>query len=124
MFFYQRQKRVTILNIKINNNDLQCIDNFNFLGLTFNKHLGSANHVNKLLNKICKIIGIINKLKFQLTQNIFLTIYNSLVLSQPNYSILAWGYESKLLYKHQKWAIRIIDKSPRFSHTNPLFKKL
>ena len=28
------------------------------------------------------------------------------------------------LYKLQKRAIRIIDKSPRFSHTNPLFKKL
>ena len=65
-----------------------------------------------------------NKLTFQLTQNILLTIYNSLVLSQPNYCLLAWGYESKHLYKLQKWAIRIIDKSPRFSHTNPLFKKL
>ena len=40
MLFYQRQKRVTIPNIKINNIELQCIDNFNFLGLTFNKHLG------------------------------------------------------------------------------------
>ena len=48
MLFYQRQKRVTISNIKINNTDLRCIDNFNFLGLTFNKHLGWADHVNKL----------------------------------------------------------------------------
>ena len=53
MLFYQRQKRVAIPNIKINNTDLQCIDNFNFWGLTFNKHLGWADHVNKLSNKIC-----------------------------------------------------------------------
>ena len=65
-----------------------------------------------------------NKLKFQLPQNILLTIYNSLILSQLNYCLLAWGYESKHLYKLQKRAIRIIDKSPRFSHTDPLFKKL
>ena len=32
MFFYQRQKRVTIPNIKIINIDLQCIDIFLFLG--------------------------------------------------------------------------------------------
>ena len=117
MFFYQRQKRVTIPNIKINNTDLQCIDNFNFLGLTFNKHLGWADHVNKLSNKICKIIGIMNKLKFQLPQNILLAIYNSLILSQPNYCLLAWGYESKHLYKLQKRAIRIIDKAilPNFN---------
>ena len=42
MFFYQRQKTVAIPNIKINNTDLQCIDNFNFGGLTLNKHLGSC----------------------------------------------------------------------------------
>ena len=65
-----------------------------------------------------------NKLKFQLPQNILLTIYNSLILSQPNYCLLGWGYESKQLNKLQKRAIRIIDKSPRFSQTNPLFKKL
>ena len=52
MFFYQGQKRVRIPTIKINNTDLQCIDNLNFLGLPFNKHLGWADHVNKLLNKI------------------------------------------------------------------------
>ena len=50
MFFYQRQKRVAIPNIRINNTDLQCIDNFNFLGLTFDKHLDWADHVNKLSN--------------------------------------------------------------------------
>ena len=93
------------------------------MGLTFNKHLGRADHVNKLSNKICEIIGIMNKLKFQLPQNILLTIYNSLILSQLNYCLLGWGYESKHLYKLQKRAIRIIDKSPRFSHNNPLLKK-
>ena len=117
MGFFQRQKRVTIPNIKINNTDLQCIDNFIFLGLTFNKHLGWADHVNKLSNKICKIIGIMNKLKFQLPQNILLAIYNSLILSQLNYCLLAWGYESKHLYKLQKRAIRIIEKAilPNFN---------
>ena len=64
MLFYQRQKSLTIPNIKINNTDLQCIDNFNFEGLIFNKHLGWADHVNRLSNKICRIIGIMNKLKF------------------------------------------------------------
>ena len=65
-----------------------------------------------------------NKLKFQLPQNMLLTIYNSLILSQLNNCLLGWGYESKHLYKLQKWAMNIIDKSRRFSHTNPLFKKI
>ena len=70
---------------------------------------------NKLSNKICEFIGIMNKLKFQLPQNILLTIYNSLILSQLNNCLLAWGYESKHLYKLQKRAIGIIDKRSRFS---------
>ena len=111
MFFYQLKKRVAIPNIKINNTDLQCIDNFIFLGFTFNKHLGWADHVNKFSNKICKIIGIMNKLKFRLPQNMLLTINNSLILSHLHYCLLAWGYESKHLYKLQKRVIRIIDKS-------------
>ena len=105
MFFYQRQNRVTIPNIKINNIDLQCIDNFNFWGLTLNKHLCLADHVNKLSNKICKIIEIMNKLKFQLPQNILLTIYISIILFQLNCCLLACGYESKHLYKLQTRAI-------------------
>ena len=113
MLFYQRQKSLTIPNIKINNTDLQCIDNFNFGGLIFNKHLGWADHVNRLSNKICRIIGIMNKLKFQLPQNILLTIYNSLILSQP----VAMSRNIYINFKKQ--VIRIIDKSPRFSHTNP-----
>ena len=58
MLFYQRQKKVAIPNIKINNTDLQCIANFNFLGLTFNKHLGWADHVNKLSKKYVKSLGL------------------------------------------------------------------
>ena len=102
IIFYQRLKRVTIPYIKIDNIDLQFSDNFHFFELTFNKHLGWADHVNKLSNKICKFIGIMNKLKFQPPQTILLTIYNSLILSQLNYCLLAWGYESKHLYKLQK----------------------
>ena len=109
LFFYQRKKRVTLPNIRIKNIDLQCIDNIIFWGLTFINHLGWADHVNKLSNKICKIIGIINKLKSQLSQNILFTIYNSLILSQLNYCLLAWSYESRHLYKLQKRAIPIID---------------
>ena len=45
MFFYQCQKIVTIPNIKINNIDLQFTI---FFWLTFNKHLGWADHDNKL----------------------------------------------------------------------------
>ena len=78
----------------------------------------------KVANKISKTIGIINKLKYQLRQTILLTLYTSLILPHPNYCLLAWELDSKRIHKLQKMAIRIIDKSHFFSHTDPIFKKL
>ena len=78
----------------------------------------------KVANTISKTIGIINKLKYQLPQTTLLTIYNSLILPHLNYCLLALGHDSKRIHKLQKKAIRIIDKSHFFSHTDPIFKKL
>ena len=66
---------------------------------------------------------MLNKLKFIITDQILLTIYNSLILPHLNYCILAWGYDSKRLYKLQKKALRIINKSPYLAHTDPMFIK-
>ena len=39
MLFHQPQKRVTIPKLKINNTLIECVDEFNYLGLIINKHL-------------------------------------------------------------------------------------
>ena len=50
-------------------------------------------------------------------------LYNSLLLPQLNYCILAWGHNCKRLIKLQKKALRIISISKYNAHTDPLFKK-
>ena len=89
-----------------------------------NKHLNWKQHITKIANTISKTIGIINKLNYELPENTLLTIYNSLILPHLNYCILAWGYDSKRIYKLQKKAIRIISKSKFYSHSDPILKKL
>ena len=39
MLFHQPQKCVTIPKLKINNTLIECVDEFNYLGLIINKHL-------------------------------------------------------------------------------------
>ena len=124
MLFYQPKKRLEIPKIEINNEKIECVEQFDFLGLILHKHLIWKSHVTKVANKISKTIGIVNKLKYQLPQTTLLTIYNSLILPHLNYCLLAWGHDSKRIHKLQKKAIRIIDKSHFFSHTDPIFKKL
>ena len=67
--------------------------------------------------------GILNKLKHILPASISLMLYNSLLLPQLNYCILAWGHNCKRLIKLQKKALRIISISKYNAHTDPLFKK-
>ncbi len=63
---------------------------FNFLGLTINLNLNWKSHINKSANKISKSIDILNKLKYILSLNAKVCIYNSLILSYLNFCILAW----------------------------------
>ena len=56
--------------------------------------------------------------------DILRTIYCSIIQSNLNYSILAWGYDCGRLVKIQKKVLRIITCSRYNSHTEPLFKAL
>ena len=58
-------------------------------------------YIEKVSNKMRKIIGIMNELKYILPQNILLTLYNALIGPHLNYCILAWGFDSKRLHKLQ-----------------------
>ena len=130
MWFYQPKKRLEIPKIEINNDKIECVEQFYLLRLTLHKHLIWKFYVTKVANKICKTIAIINKLKYQLAQTTLLAIYNNFILPHT-YFLLAWGHASKRIHKKGysnnrvsvKKAIRIIDKSHFFFHTDPIFKK-
>ena len=100
------------------------VDNFNFLGITINKHLNWDVHTTFVANKISRTIGILNKLKSYLPKHILCTIYNSLILCNLNYGNLVWGHNCKRLFKIQKKAVRVITQSKYISHTEPIFKEL
>ena len=124
MLYYKPPKRVPIPVLKIDNTEITSVDTFNFLGLLINTNLNWKAHVEKTAGKISKAIGVINRLKFVVLQNILVTLYNSLILSHLNYCTLAWGYEHKRITKLQKKGFRIIHMARYSSHTDPLFKKI
>ena len=124
MIFRKPQKKVEIHVLHIGGENIDCVNNFNCLGIVLNHHLNWHSHTTKIANKICKIIGILNKLKHILPQQILSTIYTSLITPHLNYGILLWGHEATRIYKLQKKAIRTISKSKYNAHTEPIFKKL
>lgn len=124
MIFHSPKKKITIPKIKIDNQEIKCVDSFNLLGITVNKHMTWKNHIDKISTKISRTIGILNRLKHFLPTHIKISIYNSLILSHLHFGILAWGYDSDKLLKLQKKAIRVMSNSKYNSHTDPIFKSM
>ena len=95
MIFHYRQRQIDnlILNLKINSEPIERVTEFNFFGLTIDEHLNWSPHIQKVSNKISRMLGIINRLKRFLPTNILRLIYNSLILPYFQYSILTRGFK-------------------------------
>ena len=115
MIFHQPRKKITIPSLEINNTKLECVNRFNFLGLEINAKLNWKDHVNKISNKIVKTLGIMKKLKYVFPQSALILL--SLILPHINYCILAWGTNTKRVFKLQKRAVRIITRSHYLRYT-------
>ena len=55
--FYKPPRKTVIPELLIDNEKICGVDEFNFLGLTVTKHLSWKKHIDKISNKISKIIG-------------------------------------------------------------------
>ena len=125
MIFHTRGTKLKYIpKIVINHIELERVNNFNFLGLTINENLSWKPHVDKISNKISKYSGVLCRLKHFLPTHILRMIYCSIIQSNLNYSLLAWGFDCDRLIKLQKKIIRIICSSKYNAHTEPLFKTL
>ena len=51
------------VKLAIDGTDLECVENFNFLGLTINKSLDWSPHINIISRKIVRGVGIMKRLK-------------------------------------------------------------
>ena len=111
MLFHMPQKRILNLRLKIAGSNIEFIDNFNFRGITINKHLNWTKHMDILPAKIAKTVGILNTLKQVLPINILKMIYNSLILCHLNYGILLWGAQHNANDKLHKLQKKLFESS-------------
>ena len=93
MIFHMPKKEIEILTLKIDNTNIDRVEEFNFLGLTIDTHLKWKKHTDKISNKCSKLTGILNRLKYVFPQDIKCLLYNTLILPHINYCIMAWGYK-------------------------------
>jgi len=124
MVFHTPQRRVYLPNLKIDNQPIEYVNEFNYLGIHFDKNLTWNSHIDVIRQKLSRISGIFNKLKHFLPQATLLTLYNTLALPHLNYGVLAWGSKAEKLEKLQKKLVRNISNSKYNAHSEPILKKL
>ena len=91
MIFHHKERNIENLIQQLNLNEqiIERVTDFNFLGLTIDRHLTWNGHVQKISNKISRPLGIMCKLKRFLPQNILRILYNSLILPHLQYCTLS-----------------------------------
>jgi len=122
MTFYKHPKIIPNLHLNINNNEIERVESFNFLGLHLNTHMTWNTHISVISKRISRVIGLIYKMKPILPFNIVLSLYNTLILPHLNYCLLSWGQNTESLLLLQKRALRAVFSAGFNAHTEPLFK--
>ena len=79
------------LNLRISNDTIEHVNEFNFLGLHLNSKLNWDTHANIIEKRISRAVGIIIKMQLIFHGTVLLSIYNALILPHINYCLLSWG---------------------------------
>ena len=129
MLFHTRQKRVNIdeNSIVIDGKIIPFTTNTKFLCINIDNNLTWKAHINHITTKISKGVGVLSRLSKELSYNILILIYDTILLPYLTYCCITWGFTYQTyinkIFTIQKKAIRIITHSPFECHSSPLFKK-
>ena len=132
IFFHQKQKKedipLKLPKISINENNIDRVKSTKFLGVLIDENLSWNEHIQLVVNKISKNIGILHKAKTILNKKCLTNLYFSFINSYINYGNIAWGstYHTNLkqIHSKQKHACRIIYKENKLTHSKPLMKDM
>ena len=91
MVFHTNKRNVIYPNLKVNNNNIERVNEFNFLGVILHSHMTWNKHINHISMKIAGSIGILYRLRNVYPESVLVTIYNTLVLPHFHYCLLLWG---------------------------------
>ena len=96
-----------------------------YLGVLIDKNISWKNHLDCVITKISKTIGMIAKLRYFVPSSVLTNIYKSLVLPYLTYGLVAWGNVSKNYLNKivvlQKRVLCLIYFVDRKEHAIPLF---
>ena len=79
----------------MNNNDITEKDRIRYFGVLLDNNLTWHYHTEKVRRKVVKGVRAIAKLRNLVSTKVLLNVYYSLIFTNLNYCILAWGSAAK-----------------------------
>lgn len=123
--FHPRHKHFEPPLIELNNTRIEFVQSVKTLGVYFAADMSWNDHINYVVQKLSRTVGIMRRNCFNFPTSVNLLLYHSLFSSIANYGCMVWatttaGNINKLTVL-QKRIIRIACKVPYFFHTAGLF---
>ena len=119
---------INLPQLKINETEIKREHSLKFLGVMIDENLTWKKHIDLIVSKISKSIGVLYKASRFLNFNCLKSIYFALIHSYINYANIAWGSSCrtnlKKIHLKQKQAVRIIFHKDRLTHSRPLLRIL
>ena len=78
--------------LKLKGCPIDMVDNHIFLGVNFNKNLSWANQMLRVKSKLQCNVGIISKIRYQITPQVVKNLFHSMILSHLRYCNITWCY--------------------------------
>ena len=78
-------------NICINGKEIERVDEFTYLGVVFDERLSWGSHVKKVISKAGKRVGMLRRLRDNLTTHSANVVYISLIRPILEYCDTLWG---------------------------------
>ena len=127
--FHPSAKKISIPNILpdlfIDNVKIERETVTKFLGVLIDENLNWKSHIDYIVNKISKTIGILYNIRDFVGKHNLRLLYFAFVQSYINYASIAWASINKTklqtLFRRQKHALRVINFKDKFTHSFSLF---
>lgn len=128
IFFRSKNKPIVMEDyLTLNSMPIEIVDSFKTLGVIFSQHVTWEKHIEHILPKLARAVGVIRRHRDILPVAVKLCIYNSLFYSIINYCILVWGTTGSTNLQKilliQKKMLRLFCNAPSNIHTETLFAK-
>ncbi len=124
----QKLKNIKHSPLYINNEIVENVEIFKYLGMILDPSLTFSAHINKLYKKTCSKIGMIKKVRYLSDHSIALTLYKSLVLPHLDYcdTIYMTSNQEDLnkLQLAQNVACRTLLLADKYEHIDAMHQEL